>query len=254
MKIIFSRKGFDTTAGGVPSPIVDGAPVSLPIPTPGRSATTYAQRGLGALVEKVTRGRLAADALCHDDPMFGLSPQGEALCWFGQFGAAQGHLAKHGVGVGGHFLFFGLFADPETGERHHRIFAHMQVRMTGSPQELRARPDWPEPPLPHPHEIGEWSANNTLWIGPGTCAKTADPALRLTASGGPLNLWDVPPWLRRRGLTYHERPERWKRARARHGPRLDSARRGQEFICDIGRAEAPRTWLADIVARIEGNG
>ncbi|GAM05749.1 hypothetical protein MBENS4_2747 [Novosphingobium sp. MBES04] len=64
----------------------------------------------------------------------------------------------------------------------------------------------------------------------------------------------MPPWLRRRGLTYHERPERWKRASARHGPRLDSARRGQEFICDIGRAEAPRAWLAEIVARIEGNG
>jgi hypothetical protein len=33
MKIIFSRKGFDTTFGGVPSPIIHGVPYSLPIPT-----------------------------------------------------------------------------------------------------------------------------------------------------------------------------------------------------------------------------
>lgn len=33
MKLIFSRKGFDSSAGGVPSPIVEGRPISFPIPT-----------------------------------------------------------------------------------------------------------------------------------------------------------------------------------------------------------------------------
>jgi hypothetical protein len=33
VKLIFSRKGFDSSAGGVPSPLVDGRPISLPIPT-----------------------------------------------------------------------------------------------------------------------------------------------------------------------------------------------------------------------------
>lgn len=33
MRVIFSRKGFDSAAGGCPSPIVEGKPISLPIPT-----------------------------------------------------------------------------------------------------------------------------------------------------------------------------------------------------------------------------
>jgi hypothetical protein len=33
VKLILSRKGFDSAAGGVPSPLIDGRPVSLPIPT-----------------------------------------------------------------------------------------------------------------------------------------------------------------------------------------------------------------------------
>ena len=33
MKLIFSRKGFDSSAGGIPSPILpDGRMISLPIP------------------------------------------------------------------------------------------------------------------------------------------------------------------------------------------------------------------------------
>lgn len=42
MRIIFSRKGFDTGSGGKPSPIVDGRPISLPIPATRNSRTTYA--------------------------------------------------------------------------------------------------------------------------------------------------------------------------------------------------------------------
>jgi hypothetical protein len=40
MKIVFSRKGLDSGAGGFPSPIIDGRPISLPIPTRIRSLQT----------------------------------------------------------------------------------------------------------------------------------------------------------------------------------------------------------------------
>lgn len=242
MKLVFSRKGFDSTAGGVPSPIVDGVPVSLPIPARDRSRTTFADRDLGDLVNTVSRGKLTGEDFCHDDPMFA-----DGLCWFGQCGAAQGHLLKHGVGPGDRFLFFGLFADPETGERHHRIFGHMRVLACGAPGDVAQSPHWREPPRHHPHLEGEWPANNALWFGAGTTALSAPSELRLTRPGGPLNLWDVPPWLKRRGLTYHDRAERWI---GRTG--LDSAKRGQEFVCDLGRAQEPRRWLEDIVALIEG--
>lgn len=242
MKIVLSRKGFDSTAGSVPSPIVDGVPLSLPIPARDRSATRFADRGLGETVARLTRGKLTGADLCHDDPMFH-----DGLCWLGQCGAAQGHLARHGVGPGDHFLFFGLFADPVTGERHHRIFGHMKVLDVGAPEAVAASPHWREPPRPHPHRKGEWPANNAIWLGTGSTARSAPDALRLTVPGGPLNLWNVPPWLKARGLTYHDRAERWLR-----GNRLDAAKRGQEFVCDIGRAQAPRRWLEGIVALIEG--
>ena len=106
MKLVFSRKGFDSASGGFPSPIVDGVPVSLPIPAKERSHTTYADLGLGTLVEHVTGRRLTGANLCHCDPMFE-----NGRCAFGQIAAAQSHLANNGVSVGDVFLFFGLFSE-----------------------------------------------------------------------------------------------------------------------------------------------
>ena len=110
MKIVFSRKGFDTKFGGGASPIVDGRPLSLPIPGANQETTTYAERGLADAVAIAARGRIGGSHACHDDPMFdGLR------CWLGQVSAAQGHLRNQGVGPGDIFLFCGLFADPDTG-------------------------------------------------------------------------------------------------------------------------------------------
>lgn len=122
MRIVFSRKGFDTGSGGTASPIIGGKPISLPIPTSRQSITTYDHLGLGEIVERVTRDRIPRDHLCHEDPMFT-----DGQCLFGQCGAAQSHLRNQGVGTGDVFLFFGLFSDERTGERHHRIFAYLQV-------------------------------------------------------------------------------------------------------------------------------
>lgn len=93
MKISFSRKGFDSAAGGSPSPIISGRPISLPIPTARRSSTTYRDIGLGEIVAHVTRNRVSDRNLCHFDPMFQ-----DGHCAFGQTGAAQSHMAKHGFG------------------------------------------------------------------------------------------------------------------------------------------------------------
>ena len=241
MKIIFSRKGFDSTAGGFPSPIIAGRPVSLPIPATDRSETTYAALGHGGTVEQTTRGKIGANTLCHDDPLFA-----DGYCWFGQHGAAQGHLAKNDVTAGDVFLFFGLFAEPATGERHHRIFGFMEIAAHGHPVAIGKAPQWRDPPRAHPHFIGQWPASNSIYFGAGRTANSAPPSLRLTQPGGPLNLWTVPNWLRPFGLTYHTRPQRWIGR-----TQLDSAKRGQEFICDVGKAEKPRAWLGRIIAEID---
>jgi hypothetical protein len=238
MHVIFSRKGFDSGSGGVPSPIIGGQPISLPIPASGKSVTSYADLGLGDIVERSTRGRIRADHLCHEDPMFS-----NGRCLFGQCGASQSHLENNGVGPGDLFLFFGLFADELTGERHHRLFGWLRLETVVAGPALKAHhPLFAEAPRPHPHTIGERPANNCIYAGPGMLAATADPRLRLTCKDGPLRLWDVPRWLPGSGLTYHSKPERWH-----EGNQLEIVSRGQEFVTDIGDREEPRRWLDKIM-------
>jgi hypothetical protein len=234
MKVIFSRKGFDSAAGGAPSPIIEGEPISLPIPTERRSETTYLIAGLGKIVEQVTKGRIVAGDYCHEDPMF-LNGR-----WaFGQTGAAQSHLAKNGVGVGDVFLFFGLFASLHGRDRHHRIFGYMEVEEV---RRLGSRPCESDNPKGflrrHPHTIGEWNENNTLYLGSGMKARTADRCLRLTKPGASPTVWKVPAWLKKAGVTYHRNPIRW----ANDGE-LCVASRGQEFVSDVGEQAVPRKWL-----------
>ncbi len=239
MKIIFSRKGFDSAAGGGPSPILKGRPVSLPIPSGGFSRTTYGDLGLAEQAAMASRGKLSGDDFCHHDPMF--TNNGE--CLFGQCGAAQTHLERQGVGRGDVFVYFGLFRDYEnSGDPHHRIFGYLKVDSiialrSGAPDDLVQ--------LRHPHALGMHHKNDVVYRGEGAVASRASGPLRLTVPEGPPSLWHRPSWLKRGGLSYHDRPERWLR-----GGRLKSVARGQEFVADIGRRQAPRQWLDEIVAEI----
>ena len=54
MKIIFSRKGFDSGSDGVPSLIFDGISFRLPIPIAHRAVTTYADLGFAWAGEAAT--------------------------------------------------------------------------------------------------------------------------------------------------------------------------------------------------------
>jgi hypothetical protein len=194
MRIVFSRKGFDSSYGGAPSPIIGGRPISLPIPGSRGEQTRYDAIDLGSHVETATKGRLTGSDTCHDDPMFA-----DRRCWLGQTGSAQGHLRKQGVGEGDVFLFFGLFADPQTGERHHRIFGHMRIACHGDPDTVQDHESWTAPTRSHPHFAGDWGAANTIYHGPGSAASHASPMLRLTRPAGPLNNWTIPLWLKWQG-------------------------------------------------------
>lgn len=238
MRIIFSRKGFDSAAGGGASPIIDGRPISLPIPAGVASNTSYGALGLGDHAARASRGKFGARDLCHHAPMF----LDNGTCLFGQCGAAQTHLERQSVGVGDVFLFFGLFRDEVSGEPHHRIFGYLQVRdmvalADGVPPDLAE--------LGHPHALAMHHRNDVIYRGPGRVAARASEFLRLTVPGGPVTLWNRPSWLRLGGLTYHDRADRWLR-----GGRLRSVARGQEFVADVGRRQAPREWLARVLADI----
>ena len=243
MKIIFSRKGFDSASGAAPSPIYEGRPISIPIPYAVRSETTYGDLGLGAVVEWLTKGRLTRTSFCHQDPMF----EGRR-CAFGQVEASQGHLENNGVGVGDVFLFFGLFANVNGSDPHHRIFGYLKVEEV---MKLGSAPPPSSQPSGfsrrHPHTLPGWPRNNTIYVGPGRTASSDTRDLRLSVSGGPVSRWKVPSWLRKAGLTYHGNPERWGDDNT-----LEIVGRGQEFVTDVAGCPTAAAWLGDALSMISG--
>lgn len=245
MRIILSRKGFDSAAGGGASPIMGGRPISLPIPSghehPVRSRTTYADLGLGELAARASRGKVRADDYCHHDPMF----RDDGTCLFGQCGAAQTHLANQGVGIGDVFVFFGLFRAEDGRDPHHRIFGYQRIEEIVDLTRCDEARRLALAKIGHPHALSMHARNDVVYVGEGRTAATAGDALRLTVPEGPPSLWARPSWLKRGGLSYHDREDRWLR-----GGRLRSVARGQEFVANVGLRKEPRIWLEMIVNEI----
>jgi len=286
MKIILSRKGFDSSAGGVPSPILpDGRIVSLPIPDP-LSPVRYGEiggpgRDIGRLVSNLTRGRIRRSSRAHLDPDLVAGDRPRAAGWrplFGQEGAAQGHLRNEGVGAGDLFLFFGLFQkvfhragryrfDPAA-PRVHMLWGWLQVDevvpVGDCPEAIRR---WAGR---HPHFHHAASPHNVLYLsrsrlsplgggcvdrsGSGVFARN-HPSRRLTEPGSPLpSRWILPGWMHPRpgrpALSYHRNVARW--TREGEGTRLHAAARGQEFVFSAQDHPEAIDWLRVLFGRNVG--
>lgn len=123
MKIILSRKGFDSTAGGVANPILpDGTLLSLPIPAK-YDELAYADLQYGGvsyseiLSQLKPRDKKIPHWNCHLDPDIRPDARISAIenwqAGFGQIGAFQTYLSNQGVTIGDLFLFFGWFRQTE---------------------------------------------------------------------------------------------------------------------------------------------
>jgi hypothetical protein len=281
MKIILSRKGFDASAGGVASPILpDGTLLSLPIPQPG-AAIRYADLqgpgvALGPLVEDLTRGRITRDAGAHLDPDLRASTYPRDPGWrpiFGQDSAAQSHLARHGVGPGDLFLFFGWFREVayaagryrfrQGAPDRHVLFGWLQVGESVPVGQGGA--DVPAWARYHPHYDAPFGRTNTMYLarptlaldgvpptipGAGVFARLR-PALGLTAPDSRLRgVWRLPAWCAPRAghfpFTYHPRPQSWQ-PQADH-TRLRSAGRGQEFVLDTAHYPEAIGWARTLIS------
>lgn len=283
MKIILSRKGFDSSSGGCPSPILpDGRAISIPIPDAGSPTcfadiTDYANSkeaiNLGQLVEDLTKGRLKSSSGAHIDP--DINPQSlprlpgwQAL--LGQHGSAQTHLSNQGVSRGDLFLFFGLFRPvervnnrfqfiPKTVAEHRlwgwlQISEHCQPESLGEVPWLDYHPHWNRPEYSNNHlyfaaQNLTLAGRNTKLPGAGVFADNANPALRLTQEGATKpSLWRLPkglsPSKMRPPLSYHNDASRWQRKR--DYVLLHSVARGQEFVLQADKYPRVEDWLKSL--------
>ncbi len=266
MKVVFSRKGFDSSSGGVPSPILDDRLISLPIPT-GKypSKTNYEDIGLGKLVGDLTKGKIESRHLCHHDPNLNMGALGQA-------GAAASHLCNQKVGTGDLFIFFGLyqrvgrssntyFYEPES-KPEHWMFGWLSV---GKTIKLGSDGRWALDEFPfldgHPHCLSGWKKKkkkNTLYLASEKLSigkRTIDipgagifPAvnekLRLSIPGQKTSVWKVPNWLNPShggvGMTYHPAAECWGKET------VQTAGRGQEFVAEIAERQDALDWLESL--------
>jgi hypothetical protein len=284
VKLILSRKGFDSSAGGVPSPIFpDGGMVSLPIPDKSSPVTysdiSYKGGSLGSLVADLTDGRVPPHYCAHIDPDLTADSLPRLPGWraiFGQTGQAQSHLGNNEVGPGDLFLFFGLFRSVKklTGSYewvrnarpYHVIWGWLQVA-----EVLHlgyARPhgyDWAEY---HPHFNRANDPNNVVYIaqsdlrieglseslpGAGTFSHFS-PGQRLTASDAVnVTTWELPGWFHpgqnRQPLTYHADSKRWEKRDDRTV--LKSVARGQEFVLNCDEYPEAMQWAGDLIRNQE---
>jgi hypothetical protein len=282
MKIIFSRKGFDSGSGGSPSPIFsDGRMLSLPIPDK-KSVIAYEDivwdnYNVGEIVESMTKGKIASNYRAHLDPDINKASISRHKDWqpvFGQVGGSQGHLSKQGVGAGDLFLFFGLFQDVivENGKVNlnsksspkHIIWGWFQVETSIAVDKIdRSKFEWA---IYHPHFHRKPEKSNTIYFAtkvldiPGLDGENISGAgifprflnkLQLTASASRPSVWKLPLWMfptnEASALSYHRNLERWKK---RDGyALLQTVGRGQEFVFNNLHHPEAMQWVSSLFAK-----
>ena len=181
--------------------------------------------------------------------------------------------ARQGVQVGDLFLFFGLFRSVErtrNGWRFvseavakHVLWGWLQIGEIHKVDELTADAlSWARY---HPHFRGDRDVNNTLYIaadglrlngedvdapGAGLFRRIEDRLILTDPDADSLTRWRLPsafyPDAGRPPLSYHRRPERWRRGDGYCT--VQSVSRGQEFILDTVRYPGVTDWLSELLA------
>ena len=192
MKIILSRKGFDSGYGGCASPIFpDQSMASFPIPevvsrhkmsqlSCGKHNLSVVARNL---VPASAEHPLSSAQTIHLDPYLRCVAENPPIGWtsaFGQDGTAQSHLGKQKVGPGDLFLFFGWFRRveqingrgpwtfvPNTPDLH-VIFGWLQVGEVLKVSEYqnhiwRTKYQWLKD-HPHIRHANRYPKNNTIYV------------------------------------------------------------------------------------------
>lgn len=284
MKIILSRKGFDSSAGGYPSPhLVDtGKLISLPIPEDEKVSTGIRYSDLRIdkeytyldLMEQLGIKKYSNGTYVHLDPDINASIIERKPEWrgiFGQSSAAQSHLTNKNIQEGDLFLFFGWFKDvARTGSEYkyvngthkHVIWGYMQVGEIEPIHKARQYDDWK---LSHPHYMCGDRELNTAYIArsllsfnssiPGWGTFKYDDSLVLTQAGQrKRSVWKLPSYFHPSmgtKMSYHEDlysnsgKQVWELCDTHCI--LHSVGRGQEFV--IEGNDKVEDWARELIQR-----
>lgn len=282
MKVILSRKGFDSAAGGHPSPhfVSDGRLLSLPIPEDKRlggsclgSTPTYSslrfdgESSYLAIMEKLGLSGFASRR-AHLDPDINAAVIDRSKGWrglFGQCSSAQAHLSNKGVSCGDLFLFFGWYRDVEQTDRGYRylggtdkhiIWGYLQVGEIESIKAGKQYESWKEK---HPHYLDRDRHQNTAYIAsdrlsfdptmPGCGVFSYDASRVLTCpEAGKRSVWRLPECFHPEHgtrVSYHENTKLWSLRDDGHCT-LHSVGRGQEFVIE-GNDDAILDWVRGLL-------
>jgi len=278
MKVILSRKGFDSAAGGYASIITpDNKLVSLPIPLDDN--TRYSDlrfdnkknyyevmKGLNTKIKRNGAWKeLTEEDKCHLDPDLRRDVTDRIDGWkacFGQNEKEQTHLEGNGVGEGDLFLFFGWFRKTEldgdvlrfvkSDKGSHVIFGYLQIDKVHHIGE--------DTPLPrpwmkdHPHagERLRKTVNNVIYESTdklswddkfsGAGVFSYDKRLVLTKDSLSRSKWDLPECFKNVKITWQSsspwKPEGY----------FQSSMRGQEFVIEDN--EQVENWAKQIIKTV----
>ena len=273
MKIILSRKGFDSGYGGYPSPILpDGKMVSLPIPS--KDSLRYSDLRIDELtyynLMKDIKPKIRLDdsnwhdldkeTECHLDPDICENTINREPGWkpcFGQMGAAQSHLENQKVGENDLFLFFGWFKktknnndkfefDPSERD-FHAIFGYFQIGEIKKADHGFEVPKWMAY-HPHTDENSRNSRLNTIYIAkpnlewnkslPGAGRFEFNKNLVLTKEGLSRSKWGLQDFFKEAEISYHNK-DSWK------NEYFQSVAKGQEFV--IKDNEKIEMWAKNLI-------
>ena len=252
MKIILSRKGFDSANGEQPNPIMpDGTLLSLPIPDDKRGNNSFGSlRWNGSSYFDIIHSlkpntKLQANSMCHLDPDLRKEVRERVKGWqpaFGQTSSALKHLRNHGVSIGDLFLFFGWFRETvivndqlvykKNAPDVHVIYGYMQIGSIVE-DECQIQP-WLKD-HPHTEYHNAWTNHtNAIYLPTKSLSFLSDrkgcDVLNyrkdrvLTKLGMSRCYWDLPDIFKDVNITYHPHP--WQNGC------FKSAGRGQEFVMD----------------------
>ena len=253
MKIILSRKGFDSQYGKQASPILpDGTLLSLPIPSNDElsySDINWNGRSYWDIICSLKpKTYLDEKSNCHLDPDLRECSIIRKRGWkqaFGQTGSSLTELRDYEIKVGDLFLFFGWFKETEykngvlrykyKARDLHVIYGYMQIG--DIIEDNDSIPDWL---LYHPHSNlrlyqNAWDKGlNAIYLPtdklsfapklPGAGTFKYDSRFILTKNGFSRSRWEFPQNMV--GVPISHNPNGWK------SNYFQSAARGQEFVME----------------------